>query len=67
MFWSDLGAGQSDYDLYIYDGTSTPVDGNHPALYQSASGANPEVASIFPLATGPQTYSIKIVPVSDNA
>ncbi len=62
MYWTDLGAGQSDYDLYIYDGTSTPVDGNHPAPYQSASGANPEVASIFPLAAGPQTYSIKIVP-----
>ena len=62
MSWTDTGAGQSDYDLYIYNGTNPTVDGNHPADHQSASGADPEVAVINPLIDGTSQYTIKIVP-----
>ena len=62
MFWTDTGAGQSDYDLYIYNGTVTNLSGNQPANYQSASGSNPEVATVSPLTNGSATYTIKIVP-----
>jgi hypothetical protein len=70
MSWTDTGSGKSDYDLYIYKtgradcptpDCSTP-DGNERADYQSASGKNPEVASIFPLKDGSQTYTLNIVP-----
>src|SRR5437899_8519946 len=60
MSWSDNGSGASDYDLYASknprsdcsptDCTST--DGSQAANYQSASSANPEVATISPLADG---------------
>ncbi|MEP6810364.1 MAG: PKD domain-containing protein, partial [Chthoniobacterales bacterium] len=62
--WVDAGAGQSDYDLYVYNGTVTTLNGSMPAAYQSASGANPEVATISPLANDglPHVYTIKIVP-----
>ncbi len=62
MFWTDTGAGQSDYDLYIYNGTVTDLSGSQPANYQSASGSNPEVATVSPLSDGSATYTIKIVP-----
>jgi hypothetical protein len=64
MSWVDAGAGQSDYDLYIYNGTNPTIDGNHPANYQSASGADPEIATIAPLTADGQThdYTVVIVP-----
>jgi hypothetical protein len=72
MSWTDTGSGNSDYDLYIYKnprGDCTPndctaTDGTQMADYQSASGANPEVATISPLATDglPHKYTIVIVP-----
>ena len=62
MSWTDIGAGQSDYDLYIYNGVVTTLDGSQPADYQSASGSNPEVASINPLQDGVKQYSVRIVP-----
>src|ERR1700736_988637 len=62
MFWMDTGSGQSNYDLYIYNGTNPTVDGNHPADHQSASNANPEVAVINPLIDGTTQYTLEIVP-----
>src|SRR5438477_4290814 len=62
MSWSDTGAGQADYDLYVYNGTNPTVDGNHPADHQSASGSNPEVAVINPVLDGDTPYTIEIVP-----
>lgn len=62
MYWTDTGSGQSNYDLYIYNGTNPTVDGNHPADHQSASGANPEVAVINPLIDGTTQYTLEIVP-----
>src|ERR1044072_8443934 len=62
LFWTDLGSGQSDYDLYIYRGVVGDLNGSRQADYQAASGANPEVASVTPLQDGSNTYSLKIVP-----
>ena len=62
LFWTDTGTGQSDYDLYIYNGVNPTVDGNHPADHQSASGSNPEVGIINPLVDGTSQYNIKILP-----
>ena len=62
LFWTDLGSGQSDYDLYIFRGAVGDLSGSRQADYQAASGANPEVASMTPLQDGSNTYSLKIVP-----
>ncbi|MEP6742351.1 MAG: hypothetical protein ABJB61_07615 [bacterium] len=62
MYWTDIGAQQSDYDLYMYRGIVTTLNGSQQADYQAASGANPEVGSISPLADGTNQYSLKIVP-----
>ena len=62
MYWTDTGSGQSNYDLYIYNGTNPTVDGKHPADHQSASNMNPEVAVINPLIDGTTQYTFKIVP-----
>jgi hypothetical protein len=62
MSWTDTGAGQSDYDLYIYNGANPTVDGNHPADHQSTSGSDPEVAVINPVVDGSTQYTVKIVP-----
>jgi hypothetical protein len=62
MFWNDTGSGQSNYDLYIYNGINPTVDGNHPADHQSASNANPEVAIINPVIDGNTQYTLEIVP-----
>jgi hypothetical protein len=68
LSWTDTGSGQSDYDLYIYNGVvgdinPTPPAFTGPADHQSSTSANPEVAIINPLADGDTKYSIKIVPV----
>src|SRR5260370_4793233 len=64
MSWTDSGTGQSDYDLYIYKGANPTIDGNHSADYQSASGSNPEIATIAPIAMDGLThdYTVVIVP-----
>jgi PKD repeat protein len=62
MGWTDTGAGQSDYDLYIFKGDVGDLDGSRQADYQSASGADPEVAYIGPIPDGQSKYTIKIVP-----
>jgi hypothetical protein len=62
LYWTDIGAGQSDYDLYIYKGNVATLNGSQQADYQSAGGSNPEVATISPLVDGSSQYSIKIVP-----
>jgi len=62
MFWNDAGTGQSNYDLYIFNGTNPTVDGNHPADHQSVSNANPEVAIINPVIDHTTKYTFEIVP-----
>ncbi len=62
MFWSDTGSGQSDYDLYVYNGTVGDLDGTMPADHQGTAGSDPEVAVVNPLTDGTSTYTIKIVP-----
>ncbi|MEY2558674.1 MAG: hypothetical protein QOE34_2099, partial [Verrucomicrobiota bacterium] len=62
LSWTDTGSGNSDYDLYIYKGTVTNTNGSKAADHQSATSANPEIATIKPLADGTQTYTVKVVP-----
>src|SRR5207247_5262651 len=70
MSWTDAHAGQSDYEIYVYqnpradcDPTDcTATDGSQMADYQSAGSSNPEVATISPLADGTQKYTLVIVP-----
>src|SRR5437588_72133 len=70
MSWTDNGSGASDYDLYIYKNPRgdcspqdcTTTDGSEAADYQSASSANPEIATISPLADGTQNYTVVVVP-----
>jgi len=62
LAWNDAGSGSSDYDLYIYKGTVHNTDGSQAANYQSASSANPEIASISPLSDGTSEYTVKVVP-----
>jgi hypothetical protein len=70
LSWVDAGAGQSDYDLYIYnnpDPQCDPTDcsftvGSEEPAYQSAGGANPEVGTISPVADGTHQYTVKVVP-----
>jgi hypothetical protein len=62
MFWNDTGTGQSNYDLYIFNGTNPTVDGNHPADHQSVTNSNPEVAIINPVIDGTTHYTFEIVP-----
>ncbi len=66
MSWTDAGSGKSDYDLYIYKGTVNNTNGSQTADYQSASSANPEVATISPVVDGSQTFSVKVVPYTPS-
>ncbi|MGH8371927.1 MAG: PKD domain-containing protein [Gammaproteobacteria bacterium] len=65
MSWTDTGAGTSDYDLYVYAGTVTNTDGSQAALTQSASGANPEVATLR-VFNGTKTFTLKVVPYTPS-
>src|SRR5689334_12070420 len=59
----DTGTGQSDYDLYIYEGVVGDLGGNTPADFQSTtSGYRPEIATVAPLHDGTTHYTVKIVP-----
>jgi hypothetical protein len=68
--WTDSGAGKSDYDLYIFNNPRndcspndcSTTDGAEQADHQSASGNNPEAATIIPLVDGASKYTIQIVP-----
>jgi hypothetical protein len=62
LSWTDTGSGASDYDLYIFKGTVGNTSGSKQADYQSASSANPEIATISSLADGSQKFSVKVVP-----
>ena len=62
LSWTDTGSGASDYDLYIFKGTVGNTNGSKQADYQSASSANPEIATISALADGSQNFSVKVVP-----
>ena len=64
MFWTDTGSGQSNYDIYIYNGVNPTVDGSHPADHLSATNANPEVAVINPVVDGTSQYTLEIVPAT---
>ena len=59
--WTDAGTGASDYDLYVYPGTVTTLDGSKTALAQSASSANPEVTTLRAV-DGTQTFTVIVVP-----
>ena len=71
LSWTDTGGsnGKADYDLYIYKNPRndcspndcTKTTGSQGADFQSASGANPEIATI-PVADGIQHYTIVAVP-----
>src|SRR5437667_5040317 len=52
LSWTDSGSGSSDYDLYVFKGAVGNTNGGQAADYQSASSANPEVATISPLIDG---------------
>ena len=62
MFWTDTGSGNSDYDVYVYNGVVGDLDGSQPADHQGTAGSNPEVAVVNPLVDGTTHYTIKIVP-----
>ncbi len=62
LSWKDNGAGNSDYDLYIYEGEVGNTTASTPAAFRSSSSGNPEITSIFPLKAGDTKYTIKIVP-----
>jgi PKD repeat protein len=71
LTWTDSGAGQSDYDLYIFrtpradctPNNCTQTDGTQQADHQSTSSGNvPEAATIFPLVDGNHTYTVRINP-----
>ena len=67
LYWDNTSPaeqGASDYDLYIYKGAVTTLNGSQPADFQSAGDetANPEVATIIPLTEGVSIYTIKVVP-----
>jgi hypothetical protein len=72
LFWdntSPTAQGASDYDLYIFNGAVTTLNGSRAADFQSAGDAtsNPEVATIIPLVDGDSTWTIKIVPFQPAA
>ena len=60
--WTDTGTGQSDYDLYIYQGANPTIDGNTPADFQSATGSDPEIGYIggTPMDGAVHDYTIVI-------
>ncbi|HEY4283680.1 MAG TPA: hypothetical protein VGM62_11510 [Chthoniobacterales bacterium] len=62
MFWTDTGSGQSDYDVYVYNGVVGDLGGNQPANHQGTAGSDPEIAVVNPLVDGTSQYTIKIVP-----
>src|SRR5436853_458981 len=61
LFYTDTGSHQSEYDLYVYNGVVTSLDGSQPSNHAS-TGANPEVTTINPVLDGTNKYSIFIVP-----
>ncbi|MDQ6626292.1 MAG: fibronectin type III domain-containing protein, partial [Verrucomicrobiota bacterium] len=68
LSWKDTGSGNSDYDLYVFKGNvpNSALNGTKQADFKSASGANPEVASVAPLADGSSQYTIKVVPYTSS-
>jgi hypothetical protein len=66
MSWTDTGSGNSDYDLYVYQGVVPATDGSQQAYSQSASGSDPEVAVFMSLVDGSSTYTVKVVPYTPS-
>ena len=68
LSWVDTGTGQSDYDLYIYEGVVGDLGGNTPADFQSTtSGYRPEIATVAPLKDATTHYTMKILLSSPRA
>jgi hypothetical protein len=65
--WTDAGTGQSDYDLFVYKGHITTLDGSKQADTQStASGPTPEVCNFSPLADGSQEFTVISTPFTST-
>jgi hypothetical protein len=65
--WTDTGAGQSDYDLYVYKGTVTTTDGSEaPYTKSTNSGPTPETTAM-PVSDGTHTYTVIVVPFQPTA
>jgi hypothetical protein len=61
LSYADAGSHQSEYDLYVYNGVITTLDGSVPSNHAS-TGANPEVTTINPVIDGNNHYTVIIVP-----
>ncbi len=61
LSYTDTGTHQSEYDLYVYNGVVTTLDGTRPSDHAS-TGANPELTTINPIIDGSNQYSVIIVP-----
>ena len=67
QFWTDAGTGQSDYDLFVYQGHVTTLDGSQQAATQStASGPTPEMCTFTPLADGSHEFSVVSTPFTST-
>ena len=67
QFWTDAGTGQSDYDLFIYQGHVTTLDGSQQAATQStASGPTPEMCVFTPVADGSHEFSVVSTPFTST-
>src|SRR5437773_10114712 len=66
LAWTDTGSGLSDYDLCGSRGRVHDTDGSQAANYQSASSANPEIATISPLNDGTSQYTVEVVPYTPS-
>src|ERR1051326_635391 len=61
LSYTDTGSHQSEYDLYVFNGVITTLDGSQPSNHAS-TGANPEITTINPVTDGDHQYSVIIVP-----
>jgi hypothetical protein len=61
LSYTDTGSHQSEYDLYVFNGVITTLDGSQPSNHAS-TGANPEITTINPVMDGDHQYSVIIVP-----
>ena len=67
QYWTDAGTGQSDYDLFVYPGHVTTLDGSQQAATQStASGPTPEMCTFTPLADGSHEFSVISTPFTST-
>jgi hypothetical protein len=70
LYWTNTeptNHAASDYDLYVYKGNVTTLNGTKPADGQGGGQDNPEIASLGQLVEGLSTYTIKVVPFQPAA